>query len=322
MLMKRIYAASVLVVLLLGVPSFPAAQGPPKSGTRIVLLGTGTPNADPERSGPAVAIVVNGSPYLVDCGPGVVRRAAAAERKGIQELAVPKLDRLFVTHLHSDHTLGYPDLIFSPWTLGRRQPLDAYGPPGIREMTKHLLQAYREDREIRMNGGEPSNVTGGSVTVHEIRPGIIYKDRNVVVRAFPVHHGAWPLAYGYRLETSDRKIVVSGDTGPDSGLAEYYRDCDVLVHEVYSRAGLAQRPPEWQRYHTRYHTSSQELAEMATKVQPKLLILYHQLLWGTSEEDLLKELQQGYPGRVVSGRDLDVFDLSELPRTPPSGKTK
>jgi ribonuclease BN (tRNA processing enzyme) len=110
-------------------------------GTQVVILGTGTPLPDPDRSGPAVAVVVNGVAYLVDCGPGVVRRAAAAEKNGIKALAADKLKIVFITHLHSDHTLGYPDLIFSPWVLERAEPLEAYGPRGLKSMTAHIEKA-------------------------------------------------------------------------------------------------------------------------------------------------------------------------------------
>src|SRR5437763_13220500 len=109
------------------------------SRTQVVLLGTGNPSADPDRSGPSVAIVVNDTPYIVDCGPGVVRRASAALRKGVTALALPKLKTAFITHLHSDHTLGYPDLIFTPWILGRKDPLEVFGPTGRKALTDHLL---------------------------------------------------------------------------------------------------------------------------------------------------------------------------------------
>jgi ribonuclease BN (tRNA processing enzyme) len=272
-----------------------------------VLLGTGTPNADPDRSGPAVAIVVNGAPYLVDCGPGVVRRAAAAARKGVKGLEVDKLNRLFLTHLHSDHTLGYPDLILSPWVLGRGDPLEVWGPKGIMTMTQHLLAAFQEDIEIRTSGLEPANKTGYKVDVHEIAPGEIYKDSNVTVTAFAVSHGSWPLALGYRFQTPDRNIVISGDTIPSRGVMENCSHCDVLIHEVYSQKGFLRRPAEWQKYHSSFHTSSRELAEIANKTKPGLLVLYHQLLWGVTEEDLLQEVRQTYAGKVVSGHDLDIF---------------
>lgn len=282
-------------------------QTPVASKTQVVMLGTGTPNADPERSGPAVAVVVNDTPYLIDFGPGIVRRAAAAFQKGVTGLKVDKLKTAFVTHLHSDHTTGYADLIFTPWTLERKDPLQVFGPKGIKAMTGHLLKAYSQDIDIRVNGGEPSNHTGYRVIAHEIKAGVIYKDENVIVKAFPVKHGTWPQAFGYRFETPDKIIVISGDCVPDERVVENCNGCDVLIHEVYSTAGFAKRPPEWQKYHSSFHTSSKELAEIANKAKPKLLVLYHQLFWGTSEEDLLKEIQQIYKGKVVSGHDLDIY---------------
>jgi ribonuclease BN (tRNA processing enzyme) len=277
------------------------------SKTQIVLLGTGTPNADPERSGPSVAVVVNDTPYIVDFGPGIVRRAAAAFQKGIKGLKVDKLKTAFVTHLHSDHTTGYADLIFTPWTLERKEPLQVYGPKGIKAMTEHLLKAYSQDIDIRVNGGEPSNHTGYKVIAREIKAGIVYKDENVMVKALPVKHGTWQQAFGYRFETPDKIIIISGDCIPSESIIENCNGCDVLIHEVYSTTGFAKRPPEWQKYHSSFHTSSRELGEIASKAKPKLLVLYHQLFWGTSEEDLVKEVQQNYQGKVVSGRDLDVY---------------
>ncbi len=282
-------------------------SNPPGSKTQIVLLGTGTPNADPDRSGPAVAIVVNDTPYLVDFGPGVVRRAAAASKLGVKGLVARNLKTAFVTHLHSDHTAGYADLMLTPWVLERREPLEVYGPKGLRAMTNHLVKAYSEDLDIRLHGGEPSNKTGWQVKAHEIRPGVIYQDQNVTVRAFPVTHGKWKAAFGYRFETPDRVIVISGDCAPSAAVIENCQGCDVLIHEVYSQAGFRQRPPEWQQYHSAYHTSSTELARIAAQAKPGLLVLYHQLFWGTTEAELLNEIRQSYNGQVVSGKDLDIF---------------
>jgi len=274
--------------------------------SQIVLLGTGNPNANPDRSGPSVAIVVNDTPYIVDFGPGVVRRAAAAYQAGIEGLDMWRLTRAFLTHLHSDHTAGYPDLIFTPWVLERFEPLEVYGPPGIRAMTEHILAAYREDIRERIEGLERANESGYLVDVHEIEPGIVYQDNNIKVEAFPVKHGSWQ-AFGYKFYAPDRTIVISGDTAPTERCVEEYRGCDVLIHEVYSVAGFETRPPGWQKYHSSVHTSSLELAEMASKARPGLLILYHQLFWSASEEELLLEVQSGYDGKVVSGKDLEVY---------------
>ena len=300
--MKSLVAAAMMA---LAVAALPRAQS---SSTRVVLLGTGTPNADPDRFGPSVAIVVDDASYLVDFGVGVVRRAAAAERSGIPALAASKLTRAFATHLHSDHTLGLADLILSPWVLDRATPLDLYGPRGLKGMTRHLLAAYDEDIRLRSTGGEPRHKHDPRVVaVHEISPGIVYKDERVTVTAFPVPHGAWPQAFGYRFQTADRSIVVSGDTGPDSHIEDQCRRCDVLVHEVYSEAGFAKRPPEWQSYHSRYHTSSRQLGAIAARARPGLLVLYHQLIWSSTEAELVKEVQSAYDGKVVSAHDLDVF---------------
>ncbi len=276
-------------------------------GTHLVLLGTGTPNPDPDRAGSGVAIVVNGTPYLVDAGVGVVRRAAAVERNGVAALEAENLDRVFVTHLHSDHTLGLADLIFTPWVLERERPLEAYGPGGLVAMTDHLVAAYEVDVRRRVDGLQPQNATGHHVNVHVVQPGEIYRDSNVTVTAFPVSHEEWDEAYGYRFETADRVIVISGDTRPSENVVAACNGCDILVHEVYSDAGFAQREPEWQRYHASAHTSASELAQIAGRAQPGLLVLYHQLFMGTSEEGLVAEVRAGYDGRVVSGRDLDIY---------------
>lgn len=278
-----------------------------KSPTQVVLLGTGTPNADPDTSGPAVAIVVNDTPYVVDAGPGVVRRAAAASRKGVAGLQVSKLRRLFITHLHSDHTAGYPDFIFTPAVLDRDAPLEVFGPPGTRRMTDHILKAYSEDIDLRINGLEPAKPRGYEVRARDVRPGIIYRDGNVTVKAFAVSHGSWKHAYGYRFETPDKTIVISGDCTFSESVIENCNGCDILIHEVYSTAGFARREPEWQKYHAVFHTSSKQLSALASKARPGLVVLYHQLLWGATPAQLLEEIGAGYSGRVVFGKDLDVY---------------
>jgi ribonuclease BN (tRNA processing enzyme) len=307
--MRKIVLPVLLASLLTptGGQSLSNSSSNQQSRTQIALLGTGTPNADPDRSGPAVAIIVNDTPYVVDCGPGVVRRATAAHRKGVKGLAVEKLRRLFITHLHSDHTAGLPDFIFTPAALERDAPLEIYGPPGIRKMTDHILKAYAEDINIRLRGLEPAKPRGYEVRVNEIKPGVVYRDENVTVKAFPVKHGSWKHAFGFRFETVDRTVVISGDCALSESVIENCQGCDVLIHEVYSTTGFARRPPEWRRYHSNFHTSSKELAEIATKAKPGLLILYHQLLWSATPQQLLEEIRQGYQGRVVFGNDLDVY---------------
>jgi ribonuclease BN (tRNA processing enzyme) len=287
-----------------------AAQVPPnpETHTKVVMLGTGTPLADPERSGPSVAIVVNDTAYLVDCGPGVVRRAAAAEKAGIKALAVAKLNIVFITHLHSDHTLGYPDLIFSPWVLDRTDPLRAYGPRGLKKMTAHIEKAWEKDIRVRTEGLEAANRTGYEVVVKEIAPGVIYHDANVKVTAFLVKHGIWDQAFGYRFDTADRSIVISGDTMPTDAVVNACNGCDVLLHEIYNpkRKKIVDEPKR-QEYFRTFHTSPAEVAEIAKRARPKLLVLYHQVMGEVPEEDLVEQVRSHYPGAFVSARDLGVY---------------
>ncbi|HTA65552.1 MAG TPA: MBL fold metallo-hydrolase [Xanthomonadaceae bacterium] len=286
----------------------PSEAGAGASDARVVMLGTGNPNADPERSGPAVAVIAHGKVYLVDAGPGVVRRAAAAQAAGVAELTMPALDRVFITHLHSDHTVGLPDLMLSPWVLDRSRPLTVYGPPGIAAMVAHLTAAYSADIDNRLHGLEPINKTGWRTQAVEIAPGIVYRGDGMTVTAFAVQHAGFEHAYGYTFQTSGRRIVISGDTVPSEEVVRQCHGCDVLVHEVYSTAGFSKRPKEWQAYHLQAHTSTAQLAQIAMRAKPKLLVLYHQLYWGSTDDDLLREIKAaGYAGKVVSAHDLGAY---------------
>ena len=301
----------LILALLLFLYAVALSPAQSVSRTQVVILGTGTPILDPDRSGPAVAVVVNGSAYLVDFGPGVVRRAAAAARdKKIAALTPSNLKVAFATHLHSDHTAGLADLYLSPAVEGRSGPLELYGPPGIADMAHHIEAAYVKDVDVRVHGLEQGNARAYKINGHEIKPGIVYKDENVTVRAFAVAHGTWDYAYGYRFETADRSIVISGDTAPTQSVAEACNGCDLLLHEVYSVAWFQERPPARQKYHSHFHTSTAELAAIAKAAHPKQLVLYHQLFRKTDDVDavLLDEIKKaGYTGEVSSAHDLDIF---------------
>jgi ribonuclease Z len=291
-----------------------ATPKPPR--TQVVLLGTGTPPADPDRSGPATAVVVNGTAYLVDFGAGVVRRAkSAVVDRGVAALDPVKLRVVFVTHLHSDHTVGYPDLILTPWVLGRRVPLEVYGPHGLKAMTEHVLAAYSEDfaartrdRELYTVGAFPE---GHAVNTHEIEPGVIYKDANVTVTAFATKHAME--SFGFRFDAPDRSIVISGDTNPTQATIDACNGCDVLIHEVLTHDWLSRRP-DFHAYAAHHHTTTSQLVELANKARPKLLVLYHASISlrpavdseRSSPAGLLAEMA-GYKGLVVVGRDLDVY---------------
>jgi ribonuclease BN (tRNA processing enzyme) len=314
--MKRTWAAIVCVALGATAVGGARQAAPAALRTQVVLLGTGNPPADPDRSGPATAIVVDGTAYLVDFGAGVVRRAkSAAVDKGIAALDPVKLRVVFATHLHSDHTVGYPDLILTPWVIGRRVPLEVYGPSGIKGMTEHVLEAYRADFETRTKDRQLYTVgafpEGHAVNAHDVRPGVVYKDASVTVTAFATKHAME--SYGYRFDTPDRSIVISGDTNPTQATIDACHGCDVLIHEVLTLDWLSKRP-DFHAYAAQHHTTTAQLTELATKAKPRLLILYHASLSLRPAVDaerstvatLLAEMSQ-YAGRVVVGRDLDVY---------------
>lgn len=277
--------------------------------TRVVLLGVGSPVPDPDRSGPAIAVVVNGHAYLIDAGTGCVRQATKAyQKKGVKGLDITGLNILFITHLHSDHTLGYPDLILTPWDH-RTKPLEVYGPKGTRDMTENLLKAYALDIEVRTKGLQESNPKTLTPNVHEIEPGVIYKDPLVTVTAFKVKHGTFPDSFGYKFVTPDKTIVISGDTSPDKDLVEQARNADILIHEVYAMAKYNKVPAETQKYLQAFHTSTKQLAEIAREAKPKLLVPIHMLGYkdlptGTIEKEIR---EAGYKGKIAGSQDLSIY---------------
>ena len=310
--MQRLLASVLSIAAVVVVGSALRAEAP---RTQVLMLGTGNPPIDPDRFGPATAVVVGDTAYLVDFGAGVVRRAkAAAVDKGIAALDPVKLGVAFVTHLHSDHTVGYPDLILTPWVVGRKMPLEVYGPAGIKAMTEHVLAAYQADFDTRMKDRPlyaRAIPEARAVNAHEIKPGVVYKDANVTVTAFATKHTME--SYGYRFDAPDRSIVISGDTNPAQATIDACRGCDVLVHEVLTEEWLARRP-DFKEYAARFHTTTAQLIELATKAKPKLLVLYHASVSHrpavdserSSPAKLLDEMS-AYAGRVVVARDLDVY---------------
>lgn len=274
--------------------------------TTVVLLGTGMPRPDPDASGPSAAVLVGSRVFLFDAGPGVMRRIAAAH------LPINGVTALFITHLHTDHTLGYPDLIFTTWVMGRRQPLQAYGPHGLKSMTEHILAAWKIDEDVRTNGLEHEPANGYAVNVHEIHPGVVYDSGGVRITAVPVLHGTLKEAFGYRIDTPTRSVVISGDTRPSAALVAASRNVDVLVHEVYSAAKLVpeKRPggADWPKYMHEFHTSDVELGRIAAEAKPKLLVLTHIIRMGATDDDLLRGIRAGgFDGRVEVGHDLGRY---------------
>jgi ribonuclease BN (tRNA processing enzyme) len=241
----------------------------------------------------------------------------AAKRAGIPALDSVNLKTVFLTHLHSDHTMGLPDLILTPWVMGRQAPLELYGPAGTQVMVDGIMRGWAEDIDHRLHDLQPATPNGYKVNVHETEGGDVFADANVTVTAIPVAHGAWK-AFGYKIQTADRTIVLSGDARPTDALTAACVRCDLMIFEVYTMGSTAKVTPAWQAYRRAYHTSTEELAAIAKVSQPARLVLYHRANPGCdqagtncgdsgSEAEALREMRQFYNGAVVEAHDLDVF---------------
>ena len=284
-------------------PMLMTQQPTPPARSAIVILGDGTPLLSADRSGTSIGIVVRGTLYVFDAGPGVLRRIHEARER--LRLGIQRLGPVFVTHLHSDHTLGLPELLYYPFAPA----LNVYGPSGIKAMLERLKEAWTEDRQIRGGSGMPSDQGLAGVvnagTAYEVPAGHVYSDSNITVTAFEVAHGTWPRAFGYRIVTPDRVIVLSGDTSPSEAVVTACNGCDVLLHAVYD--GENNLRGDDLAYFTRFHTSTRQLGDLATRARPGLLILYHQVFMGKLPADLVRQVAAFFKGPVMSARDLDVY---------------
>lgn len=305
-------AAGVLAFALLssvaeGQRLFPGMTRDTSNVTRLIILGSGTPLPDPERAGPAFAIAYGNRVFVFDAGAGVMRRVAAAA------LPIDGMTAVLLTHLHSDHTLGLPDLIHTTWVMGRSKPMPIIGPPGSAAMVRHIQAAWAEDISVRTEGSERGRRGGERVDVRETRGGVVYDSAGIRIRAIRVAHGQWAVAFAYRIDTPDRSIVLGGDTAPSAALEDAARGVDVLVHETYDSQRIApERRPGgelWPQYLHESHTSDVELGALAARAQPKLLVLTHVLrMGGTMDEVVAGVRKGGYAGTLKVANDLETID--------------
>jgi ribonuclease Z len=298
----------------------PRVLAPPGTRTFVVALGTGHPAPNPNRFGPATAVVVDRTAYLVDAGEGIWRATAKAAvahggRIGDALDLTKRPGRVFLTHLHSDHTVGLPSLMLSPWSYGKAEPLEVWGPPGTKDMVSRLLEAYQLDIQNRV--GRSSNDTGWRTVAHDVpAAGRVYEDDKVRIEAFRTKHANWEFSYAYRFTTPDRVVVVGGDGGPAEGLVKAVQGADVWLQEIMTEKNLPNAPwggesvEEKERVIWGSHMRPSDLAKIATDANVKLLVLYHEQNYSDpyDPDALLKELRAlGFEGAVVSSRDGDVF---------------
>ena len=224
------------------------------------------------------------------------------------QLEIANIKHAFLTHIHSDHSGGLADLILSPWVMGRDKELRLFGPKGLKHMASNITEAYKLDIDYRLYGTQPANKKGFVSIVEEIEEGVVFKDNNVTVTAFYNNHGDLKESFGYLFETTDKKIVFSGDTAISDNVKKYSKGVDILVHEVYSSEGFESKTNDWKIYHKAHHTSSIDLGILAKEINPKILVPSHILFWGASEQSIIDDITLNFLGKVVLAEDLLVIE--------------
>ena len=192
--------------------------------------------------------------------------------------------------------------------MGRSEPLKIFGPKGAKNMHTNIIKAYQPDIDYRIYGTQPQNSTGYKVIFNELKDKFVYQDENIKVTAFLNDHGDLQESYGFLIETTDKKILISGDTAMSKNLISYGENLDYLIHEIYSQKGFNNKTPDWQKYHQAHHTGPKEVAEIANLLQPKSLILSHILFWGSSEQEILDEVKTFYSGKIIVAEDGMIFE--------------
>ncbi len=292
--------------------------------TKVLMLGTGNPMPYPHRNGPSIAVVVNETPYIFDAGDGAwgatgreMPYFGQSRLKGFT-LKNSRATRIFITHLHSDHTMGLPGLLLGAWNFGRKEPVDVYGPEGVTELVDGILSAYRRDIDYRVYSPTQKNDTGWRAKAHEInKEGLVYQDENVKVYAFKACHGLWPFPISYRVETPDRIIAISGDTIADcDGIRQASKGADILLIEGITHAAPAKGKEAWPentiipvaQQKAMMHSSTKEIVALAQETKPRLLVTYHEQNFTNNPNQMEQEIRQfGWTGEYVSSRDGDIF---------------
>lgn len=271
----------------------------------VTLLGTGNPRPTPQRFGPSILVQAGGQNLLFDCGRGATMR--------LYQLHIATIDGLFLTHLHSDHTVGIPDLWLTGWVMGRQTPLHVWGPVGTVQMMSHLEQAFSFDIHIRRDVDEHLAASGIEVQAEDIDQGVVYDSRGLKVTAFLVDHGGVKPAFGYRVDYGGHSVVLSGDTRYSENLIRFAKSTDVLIHEVidtkaYASLVKADTPEESARV-LAHHASAEEAGKVFTRVAPKLAVYSH--IVPPDAPNLVPDTRKTYSGPLEVGEDLMIIEIGD-----------
>ncbi|HTS02811.1 MAG TPA: MBL fold metallo-hydrolase [Thermoanaerobaculia bacterium] len=312
--------ALVLASLLVPLRPAPAAGAPaPAPPLRITLLGTGNPRPTPARSGPATLVEAATTPptrILVDAGRGAAERLFTVGGRDL----LAGVDLVLLTHLHSDHVVGLPDLWLTGWLFGRARAFAVRGPEGTAAMMGHIEKAFDFDVRMRRDLDERLPGAGVAVDAHDVPPDATFRvseTSEVKVTPFLVDHGPVKPAYGWRIDYAGKSVVLSGDTRYSENLIAHAKGCDVLIHEVVApdverRASVLRDPAATQRV-IDHHTTPEEAGRIFSAVKPKLAVYSHIVPSPATAEDLEGPTRRTYAGPLVVGEDMMVIDVRERP---------
>lgn len=276
----------------------------------ITILGSGTPVPSRNQVGSAILIEAGETTILIDCGRGCTSRLAE-----YNPALVTEIDKLFLTHLHSDHVVGIPDLWLNGWTQGRDTPLQVWGPPGVAGMMNGLRSAYQADFRYRNAGpGRPTPLAlQERVTIYEPEADVVFDDGGVKVIAFPVNHANIP-AFGFRVEYGERVVMISGDTSISPNLTRFGTGADVVLLEVLSPAMVDYVTTSFSTQRRKailgLHLTAEQASEVLAQTNPELSVYYHTVASCATDPMLLARTAEFYDGDVVVARDLMQVRIS------------
>ena len=264
----------------------------------VTLLGTGTPRPSIERFGPATVIEANGRYFIFDSGRGATIR--------LQQAGIPlsKIEHIFLTHLHSDHISGLSDLWLTSWIWQRQQVIKLTGPVGTTELAKHLELAHQADLNYRTKNANLNPDTFNIDSQEISSEGVVYQQDGIKITAFLVNHHPVKPAYGYRIDSGEQSIIISGDTTYSENLIKHAKNVDLIIHEVAAaNVDLLAQNPKLQKIMS-YHTTPHQAGLVFKVTQPKAALYTHILLFGVDEQNVLEITRAYFNGDVRIGRDL------------------